>query len=99
MKSASPLFPCTGGLCWFQGRTSSIRKGFLRKGQSGSWRSDLLLLEKFWVWKLALRCARANGYRIGWLRRIFFDLKSGFGFRDNVHLSGAMRNRYLAPGS
>lgn len=27
MKSASPLFPCTGRPRWFQGRTSSIRRG------------------------------------------------------------------------
>lgn len=65
---SQPLIPVYGEAALVSGAHVIDPKGFLRKGQSGSWRSDLSLLEKFWVWKLARRCARANGYRIGWLR-------------------------------
>jgi hypothetical protein len=67
-KISQPLIPLSGQAALVSGPHVNEPKGFLRKGTPGSWRSDLSLLEKFWVWKLGRNCARDNGYQIGWLR-------------------------------
>jgi len=67
-KVSQPVIPLSGQAALVSGPHVNDPEGFLRKGTPGSWRSDLSLVEKFWVWKLARNCARENGYPIGWLR-------------------------------
>jgi hypothetical protein len=63
-----PIIPLAGQAALVSGERAIDPEGFLRKGVPGSWKSDLTLPEKYWVWKVARESARENGYRIGWLR-------------------------------
>ena len=37
-------------------------KGFIRKAETGAWKDDLNLYEKFWVWSVAHQTMEAAGY-------------------------------------
>jgi hypothetical protein len=63
-----PMIPLAGQAAVVSGETAIDPEGFLRKGVPGSWKSDLSLAQKYWVWKIARESATQNGYRIGWLR-------------------------------
>ena len=67
-RLTQPAIPLSGQAALESGPSVIDPEGFLRKGVPGSWKSDLSLAEKLWVWSIARDSAKANGYQIGWLR-------------------------------
>jgi hypothetical protein len=63
-----PVIPLFGQAALVSGPRVIEPQGFLRKGTPGSWKSDLSLRDKLWVWKITRQCASKKGYRIGWFR-------------------------------
>jgi hypothetical protein len=67
-RLGQPIIPLAGQAALESGPQVIDPEGFLRKGLPGSWKSDLSLAEKLWVWKVARASAKESGYQIGWVR-------------------------------
>jgi hypothetical protein len=67
-ENSQPIIPLSGQAAIESGPRVIDPEGFLRKGMPGSWKSDLSLADKLWVWRIARASAGDNGYRIGWFR-------------------------------
>ncbi|MGB0066226.1 MAG: sulfotransferase [Terracidiphilus sp.] len=61
-KTGGTPIPVYGDVAKRSGPVVVEPQGFIRKAQSGGWKDDLSLVQKFWVWRIAHRTMDENGY-------------------------------------
>lgn len=61
-KTGGTPIPVYGDVAKRSGPVVVEPQGFIRKAKSGGWKDDLSLVQKFWVWRIAHRVMRENGY-------------------------------------
>lgn len=61
-KTGGTPIPVYGDVAKRSGPVLIEPKGFIRRAESGGWKKDLSVVQKFWVWHVARRTMAENGY-------------------------------------